>query len=333
VRFLIASLDANGYLSASDEELVARAAAEGLAGGADELARSLGVLRSLEPRGIGARSAVDALLLQLDPADPEYERLRRLLGEFLGELAKNKLPSVARAMNLSIDEVRALLARLSALDPHPGRQLCDELSPAILPDVVVEPTPGGGFEVRVDRSAWPAVAVDPTVHELARDKGQTKQVRSYLRGKIDRARWIVEAVEQRGETLLRISRSLFGKQRAFLEQGPGHLAALRMTDLAQEIGLHVSTVSRAVAGKYAQTPWGIYPLRYFFQSAGSDGSSREDVRDLVRRVFEREDPARPLSDDEVVAAMGAQGIELARRTVTKYRKELGIPSSYRRRRY
>jgi RNA polymerase sigma-54 factor len=333
VRLLIRNLDEHGYLSASDEQLLAHAAEEVLGGGADELQRALAVLRSLEPRGIGGRNAIDALLLQLDPEDPEYEALRRLLAEFLGELAKNHLPGVARAMDLSIDEVRALIARLALLDPRPGRQLVEETCPSIQPDVVVEPVEGGGFEVRVDRSAWPAVAVDPAVHELARDKGQTRQVRSYLRGKIDRARWIVEAVEQRGSTLVRIAQALFARQREFLEHGPGHLAPLRMTDLAEALELHVSTVSRAVAGKYAQTPWGILALRRFFQSAGSDGSARDDVREMVRGVFEGEDAAKPLSDDEVVAALKERGIDLARRTVTKYRKELGIPSSYRRRRY
>ena len=333
VRFLICSIDGNGYLSFTDEELLQRADVAGLPGGAAALSHSLAVLRTLEPRGIGGRHAIDALLLQLDPRDHEYAALQRLLSEFLVDLAKNKLPSVARAMDLSIDQVRALIARLAELDPRPAAQLVEESAPPILPDVVVERAEDG-FEVRVERSAWPAVGIDPSVSELARDRRQPVTVRRYLRGKIDRARWIVEAVEQRGLTLLRITRALFAHQRAFLEQGPGHLAPLKMVDLGAELGLHVSTISRAVAGKYAQTPWGTLPLRHFFQSAGSDGdTARDDVREQVRRIIAEEDPARPLSDDDVVAAMRLRGIELARRTVTKYRKELGIPSSYRRRRY
>jgi RNA polymerase sigma-54 factor len=332
-RFLIRSIDDNGYLTLSDDELLARAALDGLDGGASELAAAQAVLASLEPRGIGARDAIDALVRQLDPGDPEYAALRRLLAEFLGELARNKLPHVAREMKLSVDEVRALLARLSELDPRPAARLATGTAPPILPDVVVEPT-AEGFDVRVDRSGWPAVAVDPTIAQIARDRRQPGEVRRYLRGKIDKARWIVEALELRGTTLLEIARALFARQRAFLERGPGHLAPLKMTDLAAEVGLHTSTVSRAVAGKYAQTPWGILPLRHFFQAAGSDGdTARDDVREQVRAVFAAEDAARPLSDDEVVGTMRARGIELARRTVTKYRKELGIPSSYRRRRY
>ena len=222
---------------------------------------------------------------------------------------------------------------MAELDPRPAAQLVEESAPPIVPDVIVERTEDG-YEVLVERSAWPAVAVDPSITQLARDKRQSGEVRSYLRGKIDRARWIVEALEQRGETLLRIAQATFAKQKGFLDRGPGHLAPLKMVDLAAEIGLHTSTVSRAVAGKYAQTPWGILALRYFFQSAGTDGeTARDDVREQVKRVFEAEDPAKPLSDDDVVEEMRKRGIELARRTVTKYRKELGIPSSYRRRKY
>jgi RNA polymerase sigma-54 factor len=326
-------VDENGYLSPSDEELLARARELGLDGDAANLARALRVLQSLEPRGIGARNAIDALLLQLDDDDPDYADLRRLLCEFVGELAKNKLPSVAKAMDLGVDDVRALVARLAELDPRPAAQLVEHTAPPILPDVVVERS-ADGFEVRVDRSSWPAVALDATVTKLAVDKEQPGEVRRYLRGKIDRARWIVEAVEQRGVTLVRIARATFAHQRAFLERGPGHLAPLTMTDLAAELELHVSTISRAVSGKHAQTPWGILPLRHFFQCAGSDGdTARDDVRDQVKLVFEREDPTHPLSDDDVVARMRERGIELARRTVTKYRTELGIPSSYRRRRH
>jgi RNA polymerase sigma-54 factor len=333
-RLVIRSIDERGYLALSDDELLARGNVEGLAGGADELQHALAVVRGLEPRGVGARNAIEALLLQLDPSDADFEALRRLLLEFLGEIAKNRLPAVAKAMNLSLEELRALLERLGELDPRPLRQLADETAPRIVPDVIVERAESGEFEVRVERSAWPAVSLDPSIAKLARDRRQTASLRGYLRNKIDRARWILEAVEHRGQTLLEVAQALFVHQREFLARGQGHLAPLRMTDLAAELGLHVSTVSRAVSGKFAQTPWGILPLRMFFQAAGSDGdTARDDVREQVRAVFAAEDPSHPLSDDDVVEAMKARGIALARRTVTKYRKELGIASSYRRRKY
>ena len=334
VRFLIGAIDPNGFLSTDDETLLRLAREAGLPGGAPELARALECLRGLEPAGIGARGAVDALLLQLDPDDPDFELLRSLLIDFLEDVAKNKLPSVARALGLQVAELQALIGRLGELNPRPGAELAGRAAPPLRPDVLVERA-GDGFEVRVDSASIPAVRIDPEVAELARDRGQRQEVRSYLRGKVDRARWLVDAVHQRADTLARTATRLFEHQHAFLEHGPGHLVPLRMNALADELGIHVSTVSRAVAGKYAQTPWGILPLRSFFQaSAGGDAdSARDDVREAVREVFAGEDPTRPLSDDDVVKALARRGWKLARRTVTKYRRELGIPSSYRRRRY
>jgi RNA polymerase sigma-54 factor len=228
------------------------------------------------------------------------------------------------------------MAELRGLEPRPasagGRG--DE-APVILPEVVVERLAEGGFEVRVEGSGLPGVAVDAEVESLARDREQPAEVRRYLRDKVERARWIVDAVEQRKRTLTRIAVRLFERQRAFVESGPTRLVPLTMQDLAAELELSTSTISRAVAGKHAQTPWGIFALRHFFQaSCGGPGEVALDrVRGAVRELVAAEDPARPLSDDELVGALAGRGIRVARRTVAKYRKELAIPSSYRRRRH
>ena len=333
-RFLVDCLDEGGTLTTGDAELLALAAEAGLEGGPDDLARGVARLQSLEPRGIGGRSAVEAVLLQLDPRHPDYRLLCRLLEEFLQEISANKLPAVARAMGLEIDRLNELLEQLRGLNPRPASDLVEETAPPIHPDVVVEET-AQGFEVRVDQSGLPAVRVEEGVRELAADPALDRDVRRYLRDKLNHARWVVDAVEQRRRTLLRVATTLFGRQQAFLEHGPGHLLPLRMNELAEWLQIHVSTVSRAVAGKHAQTPWGIFPLRYFFQaSAGAaSDSAREDVRDVVRCIVEGEDAREPFSDDAIVLEMARRGWTLARRTVAKYRKELGIPSSYRRRRY
>jgi RNA polymerase sigma-54 factor len=334
VDLLVERLDAHGFLACERAALLSAARERGLAGGETELDRALGVLHSLEPRGIGARDAIEALLLQLDPSDPDYGELRRLLADFLRELAANKLPAVARAMGVEIGELRRLLARLRELDPRPAAALADESAAPIVPDVVVE-RDGDGFEVEVAGAALPAARVDPQLERLARDGAQPREVRRYLRDKVARARWIVGALEQRRRTLARIARAAFARQIAFLEHGPGHLVPLRMRDLARELGLHVSTVSRAVAGKHAQTPWGVVALRSLFQAPAprSETAARDDVRELVRETIEAEDPARPWSDDDVAARLAERGVHVARRTVAKYRRELGIASSYRRRRY
>jgi RNA polymerase sigma-54 factor len=332
-RLLIQHVDERGFLSVGDEELLAAARAAGLPGGESELANALRIVQSLEPRGVGARNAVEALLLQLEPDEPHYAQLRVLLEQFLDEIARNKLPSVARAMGLSMGELEILLARLRELDPRPAAQLDETCAPIVRPDVIVE-RDGDGFSVRVDASGLPAVSIDREVESLARDRQQPRDVRRYLRGKLERARWIVDGLEQRGRTLQRVAAAVFQRQRAFLAHGPGHLAPLAMRDLADEVGLHVSTVSRAVAAKYATTPWGTFALRHFFQSAaGGADCARDEVREAVREIFAGEDARKPLSDDDVVEALKRRGLDLARRTVTKYRRELGLPSSYRRRRF
>lgn len=334
VRLCVSALDRAGYLPSDDAALLELASAEGLAGGPEELAGALAVLRRLEPRGLGARNAVEALLLQIDEDDPDHGLLRALLEDYLDDLARNKLPRVARALGVDLASLQALVARLAQLDPRPAAELIDEAAPTIRPDCTVERGEHGTV-VSIDHSALPDVRVDDDLGELARDRTQSADVRSYLRDKLDRARWVVDAVQQRRHTLQRVCAAVFERQRAFLEHGSGHLAPLRMGEVADALGLHVSTVSRAVAGKYAHTPWGIYPLRHFFQaSAGADeASARCDVREAVRDVVAAEDPTRPLSDDEIAAAMERRGWHLARRTIAKYRDELGIASSYRRRRY
>lgn len=332
-RFLLEHLDENGYLPFEDRDLLERATQAGLELDAAGLARGKQVLHAFEPRGIGARNAIEALLLQLDPNDPDFADLRRLLLDFVGELARNKLPSVASAMDLSLDGLKELLAKLALLDPRPGRELCEALQPPITPEVVVERSQGG-YEVRLENSALPAVGLDPHVVALAREK-HGPQIKAYLRDKVERARWIVDALAQRGRTLLAIARAVFERQREFLDHGPTRVAPLRMNELADQLGLHTSTVSRAVAGKHVQTPWGIFPLRHFFQAAVGAGEelARDDLRERVRTLFAAEDGSAPLSDDDVVRQLAERGVQVARRTVAKYRTELGLASSYRRRRY
>ena len=334
VRLLAGCLDESGYLSPSDAELLEFAREQGLEGDERELGRAIAVLQSLEPRGIGGRNAVEALLLQLEPEDAEYALLCTLLEDFLQDVAENKLPVVARALGLDLTRLDELLTTLRALNPRPLAGLVGEAAAPIHPEVIVE-ADGTGFAVRIDHSDLPTLYVDPDVRAISRDRTQPTNVRQYLRGKIDRARALVKAVEQRRETLLRVTGCLFDHQNAFLEHGPGHLIALRMNQVADEVGVHVSTVSRSVGGKHVDTPWGVYPLRWFFQSAaaGSANAAREDVREVLRREIEREDPAKPLSDDELATQLEKLGHPMARRTIAKYRRELDIPSSYRRRRF
>ncbi len=334
VRLLLGALDERGLLEVPDDVLLEFAHEEGLVGDEEMLGRAIGVLQSLEPRGVGGRNLVEALLLQLDPADPDYAELCALLEKHLDEVVKNKLPQVAREMQIDQERLQELLGRLRELELSPGRSVAATSPRPIRPEVIVEEGTNG-FEVRIDGSGLPTVRLDEDVKALVKDPRTDVDVRRYLRNKLDRARWIVDALEQRRTTLLRIATHVFERQKACLEKGLDHLVPLRLTEVAEALDIHVSTVSRAVAEKYAETPWGTIALRELFPApAGTDDdTTRDSLQEAVKAIFAGEDPTRPLSDDEVVKLLVRDGVKIARRTVAKYRRELGIPSSYRRRKY
>ncbi len=333
-RLVIECLDTQGYLSLPDADILRLARELELDGGTDLLGRAIAVVQHLEPRGVGARDAIEALLLQIDPGEPDYPLLCRLLEEFLEEIARNKLPRVARALGIDLSRLAGLIERLRELRVAPGAELEERAAPRVRPELRVL-VGERGIEVRLEPSELPSVTIDPEVERLAEDRRLDPEIRRGLRSKVGEARSIVEAVGRRSQTLLAIARWVFRRQRVFLERGPASLRPLRMTAAAEALGLSVSTVSRAVAGKHADTPFGILPLRDFFPSpaGGSELFARESLEESLRRAVAAEDRSRPLSDQELATHLAEQGYRVARRTVAKLREELGIPSSYRRRRY
>ena len=332
VRLVIECLDERGFLSLRDEAIFALARERGLGADPARLGRAIGVVQGLEPRGVGARDAVEALLLQLDPREPDYGLLCSLLEGFLVEIAGNRLDSVAAALDIDRAHLERLIARLSQLEPVPAAEDAAAGSPPVHPELVVE-RKGERFEVRIDRSGLPAVSIEPAVERRARDRAVSPDVRRYLRGQLERARWLIDAVEQRRGTLLRIATVIFERQRRFLAGGPKDLRPLSRSAVAEELGLHLSTVSRAVSSKHVQTPWGVFALSTFFPSPakGSPDEPRDNAREAVRSIVAGEARSAPLSDDEIAVRLRALGFRVARRTVAKYRSELGIESSYRRR--
>ncbi|HRV79838.1 MAG TPA: hypothetical protein P5218_00290, partial [Planctomycetota bacterium] len=215
------------------------------------------------------------------------------------------------------------------LDPRPAARWTGEAAPGLHADLHLQRESDGSFRLDLNRGLWPEVRIDKAVALLSQDSRQPGEVRQHLRRKLEEARWLVEALAQRQTTLLRVARAVFHAQAAFLEQGTGRLIPLSMQAIAEDLGLATSTISRSVAGKYVDTPHGILPLRAFFQ-AQAGGTSREGLRGMVRTLIADEDPAAPLSDEALVAALVQAGHPVARRTVAKYRGELGIKSSYQR---
>ena len=329
VRYLVSCLDDSGFLGPNDEDLLQGARASGLGGGAASLGRAIADLQGLEPVGIGGRNAVEALLLQLDPTEFNYNLLCRLLEDCLEDLARNKWPKVAAQLGITLEDLKGLVARLGQLNPRPAAGLVGQQAPVLHPDLSLQKNPDGTLALKVDRGQWPALRIDPDVKNMSQDADLPAEVRQHLRRKVDEARWLLDAVQQREATLLRVARAVFEEQSAFLKQGAGNLVPLSMAQIAEQLQLAPSTVSRAVAGKYVDTPHGIRAMRWFFQTE-SGGAARDDLREVVRKMVGEEDSSSPLSDEDLVKDLAAAGHKVARRTVAKYRKELGIKSSYQR---
>jgi len=333
-RSLVDFLDADGYLRTDDAEL-ARLLGRDVA----EVAAARRVLQRCEPTGVGARDLAECLRLQLEERGLLDDVTAGLL-ERLELLARADWERLSRELGMEVERVVAAARRLRTLEPRPGRGFAgDEEAVGIVPDLRVLRVQGR-WRVELVSEAQPRVGLDRALYaelcERVRD-----EARRYVSGCIQEARGVVQAVEQRARTLLRAARAIFRHQLGFLERGPEGLRPLTLREVAETVGVHESTVSRAVAGKYVETPHGVLPLRFFFTAAlaatpaagGEEGEvSAEAVRRHIRRLVEAEDPARPLSDDAIARLLAREGIRVARRTVAKYREMLGIPSSTLRRR-
>ncbi|MHC5034070.1 MAG: RNA polymerase factor sigma-54, partial [Planctomycetota bacterium] len=297
---------------------------------------ALRVVQQLEPPGVGARDLAECLVLQLDKRDADYEFLSRLIREHFDDVLKNRYPKVAKALGCSIDDLKDAIEKIGALNPIPGALFGEEGAPHVIPDLRVELI-DGEYQVMLEDATLPSLRICGYYARRLQQKDLDSKTEQYLKEKLQGARWLIDAIQQRRSTLFNITSAIVEAQKEFLDQGPMHLRPLKMQDIADEVGVHVSTVSRAMAGKYIQTPRGVYSLKHFFtggvEKEDGEVESWEVVRQKLLHVIESEDKSNPLSDEQVASELGKQGIEIARRTVSKYRKVLGIPSSRQRREY
>lgn len=340
-EYLIGHIDADGYLRTEERELL-RGAPQGI--DKPQIDRAIIKLQQvLEPPGLAARNLQECLLLQMDAAeridsDADFTTERLLVSDYLPDIEANRLPKISKATGLSVDEINAAKKQLRQFSPHPGRLLADEDPHVITPDAVVEyDEDEDRYVATLSRGRLPALHINSDYAQLAEDKSADKRTRQFIGNQLRNARWLMEAIEQRASTLGRVIAVVLDAQRDFFEQGPSALKPLPMTQVADQLGIHVATVSRAVSEKYLQTPRGIYPLRMFF----SQGTETEDGEEMswtavqakLKELIDAEDKSKPLSDDTLAETMKEQGIDIARRTVAKYRKQLGIPSARQRREY
>jgi RNA polymerase sigma-54 factor len=339
---IIYSLDTNGYLKSPLEELLPALAGDrngdAMAYRARQLAvaeEALAVVQRLDPPGCGARSLKECLLLQLLPGMLHYDKLRTLISAHLEDLENNRLPQISKKTGLSIEEIQELWHELRKLKPKPGADFSETTVPSVTPDVYVERNEQGKYEVRLEEGQLPALYISPYYRKLLRDESTNAETREYIKRKVNSAQWLIESIEQRRSTLTRVSQAIVDHQTRFLDDGPDHIEPLKMQQIADKVHVHVTTVSRAVDDKWIQTPRGIFPLKRFFVGGTTAADGEEVAWDRVRiklqEIIDNEDKTQPLSDDAIVEELGKAGITVARRTVTKYRKAMNIPSSRGRR--
>jgi RNA polymerase sigma-54 factor len=297
--------------------------------------QALTIVQALDPPGIAARDLRECLLKQITPDLLFYEELTRLVQDHLDDLAKNRLPAIAKATGYSMEEIRECLIELATLNPKPASQFAESFVPAVTPDVHVERDDDGKYKVTVEDRGTPTLHISRYYRERLQSGMATPEEREFIKRKINAAQWLIESIEQRRNTLTRVSQAIVDHQTKFLDEGPEYIEPLKMQQIADKVGVHVTTVSRAVDDKYIQTPRGIFPLKRFFVG-GTKSEEGEDVAwDIIRirlqEIVDKEDKANPLSDDDLVEELKKLGLTVARRTVTKYRQKMNIPSSRQRR--
>ena len=295
---------------------------------------AIALVRRLDPAGMAAKDLRDCLLMQLDRMSYVRPLTRRMVDKHLEDLAMNKLPKIAKETGASIAEIQESWDFIKhQLKPYPGSDFSHEPNAPVVPDVIVEQVEGR-FEVRTERGSVPDLAISPVYRTLLKEARTDPKVYEYLRRKIEAAKWFIEAVHQRQSTIQRIATEVVDRQSEFLRHGVQHLRPMKMQDVADAVHVHISTVSRAISGKYIQTPQGIFEMKRFFSGGTVTDSgelkSQQAVKDTLRLIVDDEDRHNPLSDDQLVDELGKRGVHIARRTVTKYRKALGIESSSRR---
>ena len=330
---IIDAIDDDGYLTETLEAIREAIAGE-VDADVDEIERVLACVQQFDPRGVGARDLSECLLLQLAPFSPDTAGLdtaRRIAADHLSVLGDQDYATLRRRLGCDAEELECAVALLKSLNPRPGGAADTRPPEYVVPDVFVARR-DGRWEVEINPAIAPRLRVNSTYAGCLGRGGEY----STLRAQLQEARWLVKSLLIRNETLLRVARAIVGRQAEFLERGEEAMRPLVLREIAEDLELHESTVSRATTGKYMHTPRGVFEFKFFFSShvsgAGGEEISSIAIRARIRKLIAGEDPGKPLSDSTIARILGAEGIDVARRTVAKYRESMGFPSSNERRR-
>ncbi len=335
-EFLVGSLDDNGWLATPLED-VAQATGEPL----EEVEKVLLLIQALEPVGVGARDLRECLLIQLDARGEKETLPYRIIHLHFDHLVNRRFPEIARQLKCTVEDVQAAADVIATLNPRPGLQVSAEDPKYVTPDLIVERV-DEDYVVLLNDRHLPRLRISSAYEGVLREKkkadmkpAETK-TREYIQGKLNSARWLIQTIEQRRKTMIKVMNCIIREQREFFDKGIAFLRPLTLQQVARQIDMHESTVSRVCSGKYVQTPRGVFELKFFFSSGletedGEDVSARS-AKDIIKTLIDEEDKKEPLSDQRIAELLHEKGLRIARRTVAKYREQLSIlPARFRRR--
>ena len=331
-KIIVGNLTDHGYLDSPLQDL-----AINLQIPLERLEDALATIQNFDPPGVGAADLRECLLLQLDHLGLGAGLEAELIDEYLDEIARNHFPQIAKKLHLPLDTIIEAINHIRSLDPSPGSRFQNNGNPYVQPDVEIKLGELGKWTPSLTGSYLPRLRINDEYKDLLSSSGDDRKTRNYLRNQIRDGRAVIRAIDQRQETILAIAREIVDRQKPFLEKGSRHLKPMTMNEIAEVIGVHPTTVSRAVAGKYIDTPHGLMEMRKFFATGyqTSDGKdvSNECVREALQELITSEDRSKPLSDSKLEKLLNEQGIKVARRTVAKYREQLSILPSHLRKKY
>lgn len=329
-EYIIWNINEDGYLTYSVDLI-----ADNLDVSAEEVEKVLNIIQHFEPLGIGARNLQECLLIQALEKKPRNEIAITILKEHFDDFTNKRYEKITKKMEITLDDIRAAIEDIIKLNPKPGEGYILFHQNVIVPDLIVEKEDG---EFRIIMNDWnvPHLRINNSYKKLLLDKKKsTKETRDYIRQSLESARWLINSIHQRRATILRVMEAIIDKQHDFFQQGKDHLRPMILKDIADEIGMDISTISRVTNGKYVQTEFGVFELKYFFSEriksdAGEDVSNKK-IKSLIKEIVDNEDPNRPLNDQRIAEMLKEKGFNVARRTVAKYREQMMIPVSRLRR--
>jgi len=326
---IIGNLNEDGYLTATLEE-IAQTGGHKL----EDVQAALRLVQEFDPLGVAARDLRECLLIQLRALAPDNTLAQQIVSEHLKQLQNKQYREIARALDRPVKTVERCVELIRTLDPRPGQRYNCAQARLIEPDVAFVKM-GDGYQVVMNEDGLPQLRLSRHYRRLLEESGTTREVRNYVKERFTSAIQLIKNIEQRKQTIIRVCEAIIRRQGEFLDHGIDHLRPMMIKEVAEEVGVHPSTVSRAVANKYTHTPQGVYELRFFFSEAvqGPSGGSTSliNLKRLVKRMIEEEDPAHPLTDDHIAQRLREKGICVTRRTVAKYREDMRIPSTHQRR--